>query len=85
MFAINPAEIDKSTAALEICRIENVDPSRVIVFGDRDNDSGLFRAMGYGVAMANATEKSKKAAKYVVSSNDDGGVAEFLRKVWDLE
>ena len=33
--------------------------------------------------MANASKEIKEAADYVTSSNDEGGVAEFLEKLFN--
>ncbi len=36
--------------------------------------------VGFGVAMANASEEAKAAADSLTSSNDDEGVARFLER-----
>jgi hydroxymethylpyrimidine pyrophosphatase-like HAD family hydrolase len=43
---------------------------------------GMFAASGHSVAMANGMPKPKQVAKYQTSSNNDGGVGEFLNAVF---
>lgn len=57
----------------------------VIAIGDGDNDVGMIRAAGMGVALQNATEKAKRVAMetggYITGrTNEQGGVAEALAK-----
>lgn len=47
-------------------------------FGDGMNDLTMVAAAGLGVAMANAVPEVKAAAKVVVRSNDEDGVARVL-------
>ena len=47
-------------------------------FGDGMNDLTMIEAAGVGVAMANAVDAVKKAAKAVACSNDEDGVAKTL-------
>ncbi|OOH90677.1 hydrolase [Pasteurellaceae bacterium 15-036681] len=54
----------------------------VIAFGDNYNDLDMLEYAGLGVAMANAPEPIKQAAKRVTSSNDDDGVALVLNEIF---
>jgi len=47
-------------------------------FGDGMNDLSMVEAAGLGVAMSNAVEAVKNAAKVVTVSNDEDGVARVL-------
>ena len=47
-------------------------------FGDGMNDLTMIQAAGVGVAMANAVDAVKRAAKVVTASNDEDGVAKAL-------
>ena len=85
IFEAIPPTINKSTALLDICKLLSVDPEKVLVFGDGDNDVPMFRVAGHSVAMANGMGSAKATAKYITSSNDEGGVGEFIEKVWAFE
>ena len=54
----------------------DVDVSRVVAVGDGENDLGMLRLVGRGVAMGNAGAKVKAAAREtLVATNDEDGVA----------
>ncbi|ALS01701.1 haloacid dehalogenase [Enterococcus silesiacus] len=50
----------------------------VMAFGDSWNDLEMLSHVGFGVAMGNAEEEIKKAAKYVTKSNDEDGIYQAL-------
>jgi len=54
-----------------------------MAFGDGLNDLTMVKAAGYGVAMANAEDEVKRAAREVTLSNDDDGVAVTLERMLD--
>lgn len=45
----------------------------------------MFEASGYSVHMANAMAKPRATAKYGTASNNEGGVGQFLDKVFRPE
>ena len=53
------------------------------VFGDDLNDMEIISAYPCSVAMGNAVEEIKMAAKYVTLANDDDGIAHAI-KMLDL-
>ena len=53
----------------------NVNLSEVISFGDNYNDMDMLKCTGMPIAMENAVEDAKKAAKYVTKTNNESGVA----------
>ena len=56
----------------------------VMAVGDGENDVDMLRAAGVGVAMGNASGHAFDAAEYVVSDNDNDGVADAIdRFVFD--
>lgn len=56
-------------------------PEEIMVLGDSDNDLSMFTPeFGYTVAMANAMDCLKAAAKYETKSNREDGVAWAIRK-----
>jgi hypothetical protein len=49
-----------------------------VVFGDGDNDIGLFEAADTALAVANATAALKRHATATIPANDDDAVARWL-------
>lgn len=47
--------------------------SRVIAFGDGENDVSMFKVAGYSVHMANAMPAARESATHSTLSNDEGG------------
>jgi Cof subfamily protein (haloacid dehalogenase superfamily) len=60
-----------------------VDLSRIVAFGDGENDVELVRAVGYGIAVANAHERVLEAADFVCPRDRDEGVAQVLEAFLD--
>jgi Cof subfamily protein (haloacid dehalogenase superfamily) len=48
---------------------------QIASIGDGPNDKKMFEASGFGIAMGNAAEDVRKAARCVTTSNDDEGFA----------
>jgi Cof subfamily protein (haloacid dehalogenase superfamily) len=57
-----------------------IDPQQVMAMGDAENDIEMLQLVGMGVAMGNAVPRLKAVADYVVSSNDEDGVAEAITR-----
>ena len=53
----------------------------IAVFGDDLNDLEMISAYPVSVAMGNAVEEVKSAAKYVTLPNDEGGIAHALKNI----
>lgn len=53
---------------------------RIVGFGDNTNDLPLFKACDIACAVDNAKEEVKAAAHYIIESNTDNGVANYLRR-----
>jgi Cof subfamily protein (haloacid dehalogenase superfamily) len=60
-----------------------VDLSRIVTFGDGENDVELISAVGYGVAVANAHERVLGAADFVCPPARDEGVAQVIEAFLD--
>jgi hydroxymethylpyrimidine pyrophosphatase-like HAD family hydrolase len=89
IFEYIPSTISKSTAILSISHLLSIPPSRILAFGDGENDIEMLNLVGYGVVMGNAMESLKErvggVGKYVTGTNGEGGVGMFLEKVFGLE
>lgn len=53
-------------------------------FGDGDNDSGMLKFAGIGIAVANASPGCRQAADHITLTNDEDGVAESIDWLLDL-
>ena len=51
---------------------------KIVAFGDNLNDLSMFKAADVKIAVGNAKDELKKAADFVIGSNDDDGVARCL-------
>ncbi|AEH50468.1 Cof-type HAD-IIB family hydrolase [Pseudothermotoga thermarum] len=78
-----PAGYDKGYALKLIAQVKKWDLSQAVAFGDNDNDIPLFEAVGYSVAVENATDGLKEVADVVVKSNKDGGPGSFILDMLD--
>ena len=59
----------------------NIPMSQVMAVGDSDNDLSMIEMdFGYTVAMGNAMDCIKKAAKYETLTNEEDGVAVFMEQ-----
>ena len=59
----------------------NMSYEHVMVLGDSENDLKIIQAAKYGVAMANAPDFVKDAAKYHTKSNEEDGVAHAITQL----
>ena len=78
--ASNPKGWNKLTALKMLCENLNISTEEVIFFGDSANDIEIIQSVGLGVAMENALPEVRKIAKQITISNDEDGVAYFLKK-----
>lgn len=76
--------VSKEEALKKVCNFCDISLDEVIAFGDYDNDIGMMKASGFGVAPNNASEKALKAANYITLSNDDNGVSYVLNKLMEM-
>ncbi|MEH6635394.1 MAG: HAD family hydrolase [Halioglobus sp.] len=58
--------------------------SRVICFGDSDNDLSMFSLADESYAPSNAKAAVKAAATAVIGHHDEDGISQFLRQRFDL-
>ncbi|MDR2447127.1 MAG: Cof-type HAD-IIB family hydrolase [Treponema sp.] len=52
----------------------------VLAFGDEESDLSMFEAAGFSAAPANAKDRVKAAARVIVKTNMEEGVARFLEQ-----
>lgn len=72
-------EASKGNAVRFLCRHLNIPVENSVAAGDADNDISMIEAAGYGVAMLNGTDKTKKSADYITKQdNNHGGFLEVF-------
>ena len=70
--------INKAVGVKKVADYYNIPSSRVIAFGDEDNDIEMLQYAKYGVAMENGIDKVKEVASDITKSNEEDGIAEYL-------
>ncbi len=71
----------KSEALKFLCGRWGIEPSRVIAFGDADNDIDMLRFAGRGIAVGGMTGEVREAADAVAPPVDEDGVAVYVEKL----
>ncbi|MDE5841426.1 MAG: HAD family hydrolase, partial [Malacoplasma sp.] len=64
---------------LKLKEIINCQDDDVYFFGDSNNDYDLLSYLPNSIAMGNANNRVKDAAKYVIDNNDSNAISEFLK------
>ena len=72
--------VTKENAIMKITEVCGFSTDSIIVFGDDYSDIGMLKLCGTGVAMGNAIDKVKEKADFVIGSNDEDGIAEFIEQ-----
>jgi Cof subfamily protein (haloacid dehalogenase superfamily) len=73
--------VNKWNGLLIVAAELGVDPAAIVAIGDDINDLPMLRGAGLGVAMGNGRPEAKAAAKRVIGSNADDGLAVFLEEL----
>jgi hydroxymethylpyrimidine pyrophosphatase-like HAD family hydrolase len=78
---VTHADANKGHAAHELMRLIGATPETTVTLGDMPADVLMFRQTAGSIAMGNASDAVKQAAKAVTSSNREEG---FARAVHDI-
>lgn len=70
--------VSKEGALLAVLERLGLRPEQVIAVGDGENDIGMLRTAGLGVAPVSGMAAVKQAADLVIGHHDEEGVARFL-------
>ena len=62
---------------------EKYDFDKIVVFGDNLNDLSMFKVADVKIAVANAKQELKNSADLVIDSNDNDGVAKWLKNSYE--
>lgn len=79
---IHHREANKGTAVGQLSR--HLGASRVICFGDNDNDLSMINIADESYAPSNAIDTVKQAVDSVIGHHNEDGVAHFLRERFSL-
>lgn len=72
---IMPAGWNKGSALRALCAHLGISTEQVVVFGDAGNDLAMFRVAGHPVAVDNATDEARAAARWHIGRCADDAVA----------
>jgi Cof subfamily protein (haloacid dehalogenase superfamily) len=76
-----PRDADKGIALAHLAEELGIGRESVMAIGDSNNDLGMLEWAGTGVAMANANDTVKAAARHITErSNEENGVAEAVSR-----
>ena len=78
LYEILPPGISKGTALTKLCQLLSLDIRRSIAVGDYDNDIGMLRAAGTGIAVANASPSAKEAADRITVHHEEHAIAAII-------
>ncbi|MEE8580014.1 MAG: Cof-type HAD-IIB family hydrolase [Myxococcota bacterium] len=70
----------KWPALLQVAAGEGISAEEILAIGDDENDAEMIAHAGLGVAMRNAVETARTAAKYITGSNAEDGVAQAIER-----
>lgn len=78
-YSFLPEGSGKTSAIEALSRISNIGIKDIVAFGDDSNDVEMLKLCGRGVAVANAVPDALAAADETTLSNDEDGVAHWLK------
>ncbi len=70
--------VNKGTTLLRLAEILGIAPENVYAVGDDDNDADMLKEAAAAFVPVNGDEAAKVCASFLVSSNDDGAVADAI-------
>ena len=68
----------KGLGITRLCEILDIDPARAMAIGDSDSDISMLKAVGHPVAVGNASDALKAAARHITRDCTDDGVAHAI-------
>jgi Cof subfamily protein (haloacid dehalogenase superfamily) len=73
-------EANKGAVVTVLSQMLKIPAERIATIGDGPNDVLMFRRSGISIAMGNAADEVKKAAKFVTASNQEEGFAKAMEQ-----
>lgn len=77
---LNHPEVNKGETLLNFAKGLGIKQEEIMAIGDSLNDIEMIKVAGLGVAMGNARQEVKDAAKVVTATNEEDGVAVAIEK-----
>lgn len=77
---LSPKGDDKGSALRFLSEKYGIPIEKCVAIGDSLNDAPMIKVAGLGVAVENAVQPLKDIANYVTVSNDEGAVAQVIKK-----
>ena len=74
-----PKGVNKGKGLGRLLEFKGMTFSSLTAFGDADNDLAMIEAAGDGVAMGNSLDNVRAAADHLTLTNDEDGVAAYLK------
>lgn len=81
LLEISTAGVKKSVGIQTLLDYLHMDAASAVAFGDNYNDLDMLEYVGTGVAMDNAPQPVKDVADAVTASNNEAGIAVYLKKI----
>ena len=81
LYEILPKGVDKGTALPLMAEHLGISMDKTIAVGDYNNDIGMIRAAGLGIAVSNARDEVKAVADHVTVSNEEHAIAQIIRDI----
>ncbi len=75
-----PPGVDKAESLAKLIAMLGIKREELVACGDGENDLGMIRYAGLGVAMENGEDCVKEAADFVTTSCENDGVANVIEK-----
>ena len=82
LYEVLPKGVNKGLAFGKLIEILGIDREKTIAIGDYDNDVGMLREAGLGIAVSNSSPAALAAADLVTVSNNEDALAKLI---YDLE
>ena len=78
-YSFLPSGSGKTAAIEALSKISGISIEDIVAFGDDSNDVEMLKLCGKGIAVANAVPAALAAADDITMSNDEDGVAHWLK------
>ena len=80
LFEVLNKNVNKGLILERVLKSYGISLDECVAFGDARNDLEMLKMVKYGVAMGNSDLGLKEQVNYVTDTNDNDGVAKFLKK-----
>jgi phosphoglycolate phosphatase len=75
---IKSTAMNKGTGLLKVAELMGLEPSDYLAIGDSCNDAEMMQVAGFGIAVGNADDEAKQAAKYMTQASFGKGTLEAI-------